>query len=132
MVLFCQLMHFASFLADSLHHSSIKVYLSVVWSLHIDNGLHDPLVNYLQLQWLQWVGATVLFAQWWPFVIFGTMWPMSGAPVLLCGWSSLNLAGVIIHGAGYFTLCRLSWLLLGSQLPDWRGYNSLSLWAVSP
>ena len=41
---------FASFLADSLHHSSIKVYLSAVQSLHIDNGLPDPLVTCLQLQ----------------------------------------------------------------------------------
>ena len=41
-------MHFASCLADSLHHSSIKVYLSAVQSLHIDNGLPDPLVSCLQ------------------------------------------------------------------------------------
>ena len=44
------LMRFASLLADNLHHSSIKVYLSAVRSLHIDNGLPDPLVNCLQLQ----------------------------------------------------------------------------------
>ena len=43
-------MRFAALLADSLHHSSIKVYLSAVQSLHIDNGLPDPLVNCLQLQ----------------------------------------------------------------------------------
>ena len=35
---------------DSLHPPSIKVYLSGVRSLHIDNGLPDPLVNCLQLQ----------------------------------------------------------------------------------
>ena len=40
------LMRFAS----SLHHSSIKVYFSAVRSLHIDNGLPDPLINCLQLQ----------------------------------------------------------------------------------
>ena len=44
------LMSFASLLADNLVHSSIKVYLSAVRSLHIDNGLPDPLVNCLQLQ----------------------------------------------------------------------------------
>ena len=44
------LMRFAALLADNLHHSSIKVYLSAVRSLHIDNGLLDPLVNPLQLQ----------------------------------------------------------------------------------
>ena len=44
------LMRFASFLADSLNHSSIKVYLSTVRSLHIDNGLPEPLINCLQLQ----------------------------------------------------------------------------------
>ena len=46
------LMCFATMLADSLNHSSIKVYLSAVRSLHIDNGLADPLINCLQLQWL--------------------------------------------------------------------------------
>ena len=44
------LMRFAALLADNLHHLSIKVYLSAVRSLHIDNGLPDPLVNCLQLQ----------------------------------------------------------------------------------
>ena len=44
------LMRFATTLADSLNHSSIKVYLSAVRSLHIDNGLADPLINCLQLQ----------------------------------------------------------------------------------
>ncbi|XP_068738045.1 uncharacterized protein [Montipora capricornis] len=43
-------MRFASFLADNLNHSSIKVYLSAVRSLHIDHGLPDPLVNCLRLQ----------------------------------------------------------------------------------
>ena len=46
------LMRFAALLADNLHHSSIKVYLSAVRSLHIDNGLPDPLVNCLQQQHL--------------------------------------------------------------------------------
>ena len=44
------LMRFATSLSDSLRHSSIKVYLSAVRSLHIDQGLPDPLVNCLQLQ----------------------------------------------------------------------------------
>ena len=44
------LMHFCSHLADRLHHSSIKVYLSAIRSLHIDQGFPDPLVNCLQLQ----------------------------------------------------------------------------------
>jgi len=43
-------MRFASLLADNLNHSSIKVYLSAVRSLHIDHGLPDPLVNCLRLQ----------------------------------------------------------------------------------
>ena len=46
------LMRFASLLADNLNHSSIKVYLSAVRSLHIDHGLPDPLVNCLRLQHL--------------------------------------------------------------------------------
>ena len=44
------LMRFCTHLADRLHHSSIKVYLSAVRSLHIDYGFSDPLPNCLQLQ----------------------------------------------------------------------------------
>ena len=43
------LLRFCSHLADRLHHSSIKVYLSAIRSLHIDQGFPDPLVNCLQL-----------------------------------------------------------------------------------
>ena len=41
---------FAIYLADSLRHSSIKVYLSAVWCLHVDQGFPDPLENCLRLQ----------------------------------------------------------------------------------
>jgi len=41
---------FVSFLAESIQHSSIKVYLSAVRSLHIEQGFPDPLLNCLQLQ----------------------------------------------------------------------------------
>ena len=41
---------FATFLADSLRHTSIKVYLSAVRSLHVDQGFTDPLKNCLWLQ----------------------------------------------------------------------------------
>jgi len=41
---------FATMLAESLRHSSIKVYLSAVRSLHIDQGFADPLQNCLRLQ----------------------------------------------------------------------------------
>ena len=44
------LMRFCSHVADRLHHSSIKVYLSAIRSLHIDQGFPNPLVNCLQLQ----------------------------------------------------------------------------------
>ena len=44
------LMRFCSHLADRLHHSSIKVYLSAIRSLLIYQGFPDPLVNCLQLQ----------------------------------------------------------------------------------
>jgi len=44
------LMCFASLLGDNLTHTSIKVYLSAVRSLHIDHGLSDPFVNCLRLQ----------------------------------------------------------------------------------
>ena len=47
------LMRFVTSLSDSLHHSSIKVYLSAVRSLHINHGLPDPLLNCLQLQRLR-------------------------------------------------------------------------------
>ena len=48
------LMRFCSHLADRLHHTSIKVYLSGVRLLHIDRGFSDPLVNCLQLQRVLW------------------------------------------------------------------------------
>ena len=44
------LMRFCSYLADNLHHTSIKVYLSGIRSLHIDEGYADPLADCLQLQ----------------------------------------------------------------------------------
>ena len=44
------LMRFCAHLADRLHPTSIKVYLSAVRSLHIDYGYPDPLANCLQLQ----------------------------------------------------------------------------------
>ena len=47
---------------------------------------------------------------------FLALWGLSPA-VLLCGRSSLNSAAAVIHGAVYFTLSRISWFLLGSQLP---------------
>ena len=44
------LMCFCAHLADWLHDTSIKVYLSAVHSLHIDYSFPDPLTNFLQLQ----------------------------------------------------------------------------------
>ena len=41
---------FVSFLVYSIQHSSIKLYLSAVRSLHIEQGFSDPLLNCLQLQ----------------------------------------------------------------------------------
>ncbi|XP_068742958.1 uncharacterized protein [Montipora capricornis] len=41
---------FATFLANSMRHSSIKVYLSAVRALHIEQGFGDPLTNCLRLQ----------------------------------------------------------------------------------
>ena len=41
---------FARFLAGSLQHSSIKVYLFGMRALHIDEGFADPLHNCLRLQ----------------------------------------------------------------------------------
>ena len=46
------LLRFCSHLVDRMHHSSIKVYLSAVRSLHIYYGFPDPLVHCLQLQHL--------------------------------------------------------------------------------
>ena len=48
------LMRFCAHLADRLHHTSIKVYLSAVQSLRIDYGFPDQLTNCLQLQRLLW------------------------------------------------------------------------------
>ena len=44
------LMRFCLHLDDRLHHTSIKVYLSMVRFLHIDKDFSDSLVNCLQLQ----------------------------------------------------------------------------------
>ena len=41
---------FATFLANRIQHSSIKVYLSGVRALHIEQGFPDPLTNCLRLQ----------------------------------------------------------------------------------
>ena len=41
---------FVSFLADSIQYSLIKVNLSAVRSLHIEQGFPDPLLNCLRLQ----------------------------------------------------------------------------------
>ena len=41
---------FATFLANTVQHSTIKVYLSAVRSLHIEQGFTDPLVDCLCLQ----------------------------------------------------------------------------------
>ena len=41
---------FVAFLADSIQHSSIKVYLTAVRSLHIEQGFPDPLLNCLRLR----------------------------------------------------------------------------------
>lgn len=41
---------FATFLARKIQHSSIKVYLSGVRVLHIEQGFQDPLANCLRLQ----------------------------------------------------------------------------------
>ena len=44
------LIRFCCHLADTLHHSSIKVYLSAIRSLHVEEGLPSPLVGCLRLQ----------------------------------------------------------------------------------
>ena len=41
---------FATFLAARIQHSSIKVYLSGIRALHIEQGFPDPLANCLRLQ----------------------------------------------------------------------------------
>ena len=41
---------FATFLANTVQHSTIKVYLSGVRSLHIEQGFADPLVDCLRLR----------------------------------------------------------------------------------
>ena len=41
---------FATFLAKRIQHSSIKVYLSGVRALHIEQGFPDPLANCLRLE----------------------------------------------------------------------------------
>ena len=45
---------FATFLANTVQHSTIKVYLSAVRSLHIEQGFADPLVECLRLRRVLW------------------------------------------------------------------------------
>ena len=42
----------------------------------------------------------------------------------LRSWLFCNSAATAICGAVYLTLGRLSWFLLGSQLPNWPGHDS--------
>ena len=44
------LIRFCSHFVDTLHHSSIQVYLSAIRSLHIEEALPSPLVGCLRLQ----------------------------------------------------------------------------------
>ena len=54
-----------------------------------------------------WVGASASSARWWPLVVFGTAWPISRTPVLLCGWPSFtqqqlsSTVQAILHSASY-------------------------------
>ena len=48
------LIRFCCHLANTLHHSSIKVYLSAIRSLHIEEGLPSPQVGCLRLQRVLW------------------------------------------------------------------------------
>jgi len=43
---------FVTFVARTIQHSSIKVYLSWVRALHIEQGFPNPLINCLRLQWV--------------------------------------------------------------------------------
>ena len=49
---------FATFLAHSVQHSTIKVYVSAIRSLHIQQGFADPLVDCLRLQVLRGIKRT--------------------------------------------------------------------------
>ena len=60
---------FVSFLADSIQHSSIKVSLSAVRSLHIEQGFPDPLLNCLRLQRPRLLSAFQLLTAFsWSFI----------------------------------------------------------------
>lgn len=48
----CTLCLFATFLARFVHHLTIKVYLSGVCVLHVEQGLPDPLQICLSSQWV--------------------------------------------------------------------------------
>ena len=48
------LIRFCCHLANTLHHSLIKVYLSAIRSLHIEEGLPSLLVGCLRLQRVLW------------------------------------------------------------------------------
>ena len=49
---------FTTFSANNVQHSTIKVYLSAVRSLHIEQGFADPLVDCLRLRVLRGIERT--------------------------------------------------------------------------
>ena len=106
---------FATLLAGSLQHSSIKVYLSGVRALHIEQGFADRLHNCLRLQ----------------RVIHGTQGSPSSSclpitdDLMLVIWKSLNLQ--LPDHCMFWVACTLGYL--GSCGP--RNLRSL-LWQVSP
>ena len=92
------LLSFCSHLADGLHHSSIKVYLSVVRLLHIDYGFPHPLRHCLQLQRLLLSTTAPTrnsrpHAWYSPFSALGKPW-------------SHHALGCLLHQFLWFTLGR--------------------------
>ena len=92
---------FATFLANSMHHSSIKVYLSAVRALHIEQGFDDPLTNCLQLQSVlcgikrnsarpqQWSASPRLVKNGFGLVKFQNNQPRASGPLLRSSTVSL-------------------------------------------
>ena len=108
---------FATFLAGSLQHSSIKVYLSGVRALHIEQGFADPLHNCLRLRR---VIRGIKRTQGSPS---SSRLPITD-DLMLVIWKSLNL-----QLPDHCMFWHARWGILGSCGP--QNLQSL-LWQVSP
>ena len=93
---------FATFLAPSVHPSTIKVYLSGVQALHVEQGFVDPLQNTLRLHRVVW-GIKRLHGS-----SNSSRLPITDN-IMTVIWQSLNMAGADHHM--FWAACTLGYFV---------------------